>query len=128
MSGLALAYLLNQEGRLAAETDTPPPGCSVGSTNFLAQDKGEAKGDVTINCSGLTENFGNRLTEVLNRILQNRLDPQMVQRALTRVSDRFDILVGEYRAITPVSATPADVVRLVEITRSLANVAIFDVP
>jgi Flp pilus assembly CpaE family ATPase len=37
-------------------------------------------------------------------------------------------MVGEYRAITPVSATPADVVRLVEITRSLANVAIFDVP
>jgi len=57
-----------------------------------------------------------------------RLDPQMVQRALTRVSDHFDIMVGEYRAITPVSATPADVVRLVEITRSLANVAIFDVP
>jgi len=57
-----------------------------------------------------------------------RLDPQMIQRALTRVADRFDVLAGEYRAITPVSATAAAVIRLVDYCRSLANVAIFDVP
>src|SRR5581483_11148145 len=34
----------------------------------------------------------------------DRVDPQMVQRALTHVSDRLDVLAGEYRAITPVQA------------------------
>jgi pilus assembly protein CpaE len=58
----------------------------------------------------------------------DRLDPPMVQRALIRVADRFDILAGEYRSISPVAAKPADVIRLVEITRSLASYAIFDVP
>jgi pilus assembly protein CpaE len=57
-----------------------------------------------------------------------RLDPQMIQRALTRVADRFDVLAGEYRAITPISATAAAVIRLVDYCRSLSNVAVFDVP
>jgi pilus assembly protein CpaE len=57
-----------------------------------------------------------------------RLDPPMVQRALTRVADRFDALVGEYRAITPINASAADVIRLVVYCRSLAKVALFDVP
>jgi pilus assembly protein CpaE len=57
-----------------------------------------------------------------------RVDPQMIQRALTHVGDRFDVLVGEYRAITPVSASAASVIRLVDYCRSLASVAVFDVP
>jgi pilus assembly protein CpaE len=57
-----------------------------------------------------------------------RIDPQMVQRALTRVADRLDVLAGEYRAITPVAASAASVIRLVDYCRSLANVALFDVP
>src|SRR5260370_16832132 len=61
----------------AARADDAP-GCSVGSTNILGGQDKDAKGDVTINCTGLTEAFGNKLTDVLNRILQNRLDPQMV--------------------------------------------------
>lgn len=57
-----------------------------------------------------------------------RVDPQMVQRALTHVADRLDVLAGEYRAITPVAASAASVIRLVDYCRSLANIAIFDVP
>jgi pilus assembly protein CpaE len=58
----------------------------------------------------------------------DRVDPQMVQRALIHVSDRLDVLAGEYRAITPVQASAASVIRLVDYCRSLANVALFDVP
>ena len=57
-----------------------------------------------------------------------RVDPQMVQRALTHVADRLDVLAGEYRAITPVAASAASVIRLVDYCRSLANIAVFDVP
>ncbi len=57
-----------------------------------------------------------------------RVDPQMIQRALTHVADRFDVLAGEYRAITPVAATAASVIRLVDYCRTLSNVALFDVP
>ncbi len=58
----------------------------------------------------------------------DRLDPQMVQRALTRVGERLDVLAGEYRAITPISTTAGSVIRLVDYCRSLSNVALFDVP
>jgi pilus assembly protein CpaE len=57
-----------------------------------------------------------------------RVDPQMIQRALSHVADRLDVLVGEYRAITPVQASAASVIRLVDYCRSLANIALFDVP
>ncbi len=66
-----------------------PAGCSVGSTNILGPDNSDAaaaKGDVTINCSGLTEAFGNQLADVLNRILHDRLDPQMVMAKLAEVN------------------------------------------
>ena len=57
-----------------------------------------------------------------------RIDAQTVQRALTRVSDRFDILAGEYRQITPINVSTGDILRLVDICRSLTNFAVFDVP
>lgn len=57
-----------------------------------------------------------------------RIDAQSVQRALTRVSDRFDVLAGEYRQISTMSVSTADVLRLVDICRSLTNFAVFDVP
>jgi hypothetical protein len=108
----------------ARAEDAPPPRCAVGSTNILAQDKGDAKGDVTINCSGLTEAFGNQLTEVLNRILQDRLDPQTVLAKLSEVdripqegvaravdeSQRHQIiqsLVGQPPAQIAITAHPA---------------------
>src|SRR5437016_2076563 len=85
MTRFAVLFALSLALPLAAAWADDPPGCAVGSTNFLAQDKGEAKGDVTINCSGLTESFGNQLAEVLNRILRERLDPQTVLAKLSEV-------------------------------------------
>lgn len=58
----------------------------------------------------------------------DRIDAQSVQRALTRVSDRFDILAGEYRQITPLSAKAADLIRLIDVCRGMADFAVFDVP
>ncbi|MFL5330578.1 MAG: CpaE family protein [Gemmataceae bacterium] len=58
----------------------------------------------------------------------DRLDSLGVKNALTRVAERFDILVGEYRQITPKNVDPTDVVRLVELCRSMASYAVFDVP
>jgi Flp pilus assembly CpaE family ATPase len=52
----------------------------------------------------------------------------MIQRSLTRVADNFEVLAGEYRAITPIQTTTANVIRLVDYCRALSNVAIFDVP
>jgi pilus assembly protein CpaE len=56
------------------------------------------------------------------------LDVQSVQKALAHVSDHFDVLVGEYRQITPLSVSTQDVLRLINICRGLANFAIFDLP
>jgi hypothetical protein len=92
---MALGLFLVVAAPGARADDAPPAGCSVGSTNILAvPDTGdakaaaqvEAKGDITINCSGLTEAFGNQLAEVLTRILQNRLDPQAVMAKLDEVA------------------------------------------
>lgn len=58
----------------------------------------------------------------------DRLDPQIIQRALTRVAERFEVLAGEYRAISPIQTSTASVVRLVDYCRTLAKVAVFDVP
>jgi hypothetical protein len=88
---VALGVLLAVAVPAARADDAPQPaaGCSVGSTNILAvpdKDAAQAKGDVTINCSGLTEAFGNQLADVLTRILQNRLDPSMVMAKLDEVN------------------------------------------
>ncbi len=58
----------------------------------------------------------------------SRLDSLAVQRALAKVSDKFDLLAGEYRQITPLTASTGDVIRLIDICRGLANFAIFDLP
>lgn len=68
---------------VAARADEPsPPGCSVASVNIGAQNKG----DVTIACTGLTEALGNQLADIVNRVVQNRLDPQAVLTKLGEVS------------------------------------------
>src|ERR1043166_8744381 len=69
----------------AAAPADEPAACAVGSTNILGGQDKDAKGDVTINCAGMTEAFGNRLTDILNFIVQNRLDPRMVLAKLGEV-------------------------------------------
>lgn len=55
--------------------------CTVSNVNIVSQDLG----DVTINCSGLSEAVGRQLADIMTHILQDRLDPQMVIAKLNEV-------------------------------------------
>jgi hypothetical protein len=77
-------FLLVSAGAARADDATPaatPAACSVTNSNVLAQDQG----DVTINCTRLSEAIGRQFAEILTRILQDRLDPQMVMAKLDEV-------------------------------------------
>src|ERR1051326_7327720 len=52
----------------------PNAACTVTNANIVSQDLG----DVTITCTALSEAFGRQLADILTRVLQDRLDPQMV--------------------------------------------------
>jgi hypothetical protein len=78
---VALAVLLASAGTARAD-DQPPIGCSVSSAD-ISQETGI--GNVSIGCAGLSEALGNRLADILTRILQNRLDPAMVWTKLDEV-------------------------------------------
>jgi hypothetical protein len=78
---LALGLVLVVSASASRAEDAPPAGCALASASFLSQpDQGEA----TITCSGLSEAFGRQFAEIMNRILQDRLDPQMVLAKLDR--------------------------------------------
>jgi hypothetical protein len=79
---LALGLVLVVSASASRAEDAPPAGCALASASFLSQpDQGEA----TITCSGLSEAFGRQFAEIMNRILQDRLDPQMVLAKLDEV-------------------------------------------
>src|SRR5260370_8101975 len=65
----------------ARADDAPAPACGLTSAPLLAASDGNA----LIGCSGVSEAFGNQLAEVLNHILQNRLDPKMVMAKLDEI-------------------------------------------
>lgn len=65
----------------AARADEPQPACTVTGSNLLSQDSAE----VSISCSGLSEAQGKLFADILTRILQNRLDPQVVMAKLEEV-------------------------------------------
>src|SRR5882762_8589070 len=54
----------------ARAEDAPAAGCTLASASFLASPD---QGEVTINCTGLSEAFGRQLAEIGTRILKNRL-------------------------------------------------------
>jgi len=59
----------------ARADDAPAPACGLTSAPLLAS----SDGNVLIGCSGgVSEAAGNQLAEILTRILQKRLDPQLV--------------------------------------------------
>jgi hypothetical protein len=80
--GLFLAVSLCMANTAARAEDAPAAGCTLAAASFLASPD---QGDVTINCSGLSEAFGRQLADIMTRILQNRLDPQMVLAKLEEV-------------------------------------------
>jgi hypothetical protein len=66
---------------MAARADEPV-GCALTSAPLMAQ----PEGSVLIACvGGVTEAFGGQLADVMTRILQSRLDPQMVMAKLDEV-------------------------------------------
>ena len=57
-----------------APAPAPPPGCAMTDSAFINQGGGQ----VTINCTGVTAEFGGQLAGILTYVLQNRLDPELV--------------------------------------------------
>ena len=84
-SVVLLAALLSIS-TIARADDQPQVGCSVSGSDIA--DTGI--GSVSISCSGLNESIGNRLADILTRILQDRLDPAMVWSKLDEV-DRIPV-------------------------------------
>lgn len=56
-------------------------GCGVATGAFVAQGDGQ----VTINCFGVTPEFGAQLAGVLTEVLQRRLDPELVVAKLSEI-------------------------------------------
>jgi hypothetical protein len=56
-------------------------GCGIASGAFVAQSDGQ----VTINCVGVTAEFGAQLAGVLTEVLQRRLDPELVVAKLAEI-------------------------------------------
>src|SRR5213593_2501854 len=70
-SALALSLVLVLPAALARAEDQTPPGCTVAGTNIPQQ---QDQGEVQINCTGLSEAMGNQLTDIMTRIVRDRLD------------------------------------------------------
>jgi hypothetical protein len=69
---------------VAFADDPPPPGaqgCGIVSGALISQDKGQ----VMINCVGVTEEFGTQLAGILTYVLQHRLDPELVVAKLDEI-------------------------------------------
>lgn len=58
----------------------------------------------------------------------DRLDAYLVQQALVRVADNFEVLAGPHDLIAPVAVSAQDVVKLIELTKAVADVIVLDVP
>ena len=82
MKWFAIAFgLLLGIAAPAARAQTPPPCALVPSTSLLGQNQI----DVTISCAGLGEALGKQLTDMLNKVVQDRLDPRSVMAKLDEV-------------------------------------------
>ncbi|HZY84772.1 MAG TPA: cellulose synthase operon protein YhjQ/BcsQ [Gemmataceae bacterium] len=56
------------------------------------------------------------------------VDVGLVKKTLSRITDRFSILPAPFREAEPLNATAADVIRLLEYVKQLADVVILDLP
>jgi pilus assembly protein CpaE len=56
------------------------------------------------------------------------VDVNLVQRTLSKINDRFSILPAPFREAEPLNTNPADVVRLLDFIKQLADVIILDLP
>src|SRR5437762_1378511 len=69
-SAIALGLFWAVSASPARAEDAAAGACSVTDVNMTSPDQGT----VTIACSGLSEAFGRQLTDILTRILKDRLD------------------------------------------------------
>jgi hypothetical protein len=79
---IALAFSLVVAAGAARAEDAPSAGCTVAAASFISQ---QAEGTATIACTGLGEGLGQQLADILTRIVQNRLDPELVMAKLAEV-------------------------------------------
>ncbi len=79
---IALAFCLVVSAGAARAQDAPSAGCTIAAASFLSQ---QPEGNVTIGCTGLSEALGQQLAEILTRIVQNQIDPQLVMAKLDEV-------------------------------------------
>jgi pilus assembly protein CpaE len=56
------------------------------------------------------------------------VDVGLVEKTLSKITDRFSILPAPFREAEPLNTNPADVVRLLEHVKQLADVVILDLP
>ena len=78
---LMLGFLLIVWAGAARADEAAPAACTVTNSTILSQDQG----DVTITCTRLSDVVGQQFADILTRILQDRLDPQMVMAKLSEV-------------------------------------------
>jgi hypothetical protein len=65
----------------AGAQEAPQQGCDLATGALVTQDQGQ----VTINCVGVTEEYGTQLAGILTYVLQHRLDPEIVVAKLDEV-------------------------------------------
>jgi pilus assembly protein CpaE len=56
------------------------------------------------------------------------VDVQMAEKALSQISDRLRVLPAPFHDTEPLAATPADVIRLIDLLKQLADVVVVDLP
>ncbi len=56
------------------------------------------------------------------------VDASLVEKSLSRITDRFSLLPAPFREAEPLNSNPADVVRLLEYVKQLADVIVLDLP
>jgi hypothetical protein len=80
---LLSALLLSPAVASADDAAQPSPqqGCGMADSAFVNQDGGQ----VTINCVGVTAEYGGQLAGILTYVLQHRLDPEIVIAKLDEV-------------------------------------------
>jgi pilus assembly protein CpaE len=86
--------------------------------------------DLSLNMGVVASNLDLEPERTIHDLLRDvdRVDSLLLKRALVKVGDRLQVLAGPHRAVTPISATSQEVMRVVDVASELADVVILDVP
>jgi hypothetical protein len=81
LSALLLVPAVAWADDSAQPSPKPEQGCGMADSAFVNQDGGQ----VTINCVGVTAEYGGQLAGILTYVLQHRLDPEIVVAKLDEI-------------------------------------------